>query len=330
MKLDNVNFFRGELMEIKAGNQKPKSYFRELNILLALIILCIFITIMNPKFVTPFNLQVVARQIAIYGLIAIGETLIIIGGGIDLSVGSLVALTGVLVALFMKNGMDMMVAILAVLIISCLIGLWHAFFVTKLKVPPFIITLGTLTAARGLASVITKGWPIIGLPEKFFFIGQGDLWGIPFPTIILIIFAILAFFITKYTVLGRNLYAVGGNIEAARLSGIDVDKVRIFTYIFGSFLAGITGIIIASRLSQGQAGVGGGYELSAIAAAVIGGTSLSGGEGTILGTIIGASIMSVIYNGLILLEISSYWHDVVMGLVIVTAVTIDIWRKRKR
>ncbi|MFN3698707.1 MAG: ABC transporter permease, partial [Dictyoglomus sp.] len=260
----------------------------------------------------------------------IGETLIIIGGGIDLSVGSLVALTGVLVALFMKNGIDMIIAIILVLIISSLIGLWHGFFVTKLNVPPFIITLGTLTAARGLASVITKGWPIIGLPEKFFFIGQGYIWGIPFPTLIFIAFALLAFFITKYTVLGRNLYAVGGNIEAARLSGVDVDKVRIFTYVFSSFLAGITGIIIASRLSQGQAGVGGGYELSAIAAAVIGGTSLSGGEGTILGTVIGASIMSVIHNGLILLEISSYWHDVVMGLVIVTAVTIDIWRKKKR
>lgn len=317
-------------MATKTNTQKRRLYFRELNILLALFILCAFITIMNPKFITPFNLQVVVRQIAIYGLLAIGETLIIIGGGIDLSVGSLVALTGVLVALFMKNGIDMIIAIILVLLISCMIGLWHGFFVTKLNVPPFIITLGTLTAARGLASVITKGWPIIGLPEKFFFIGQGYLWGIPFPTILLIIFAILAFFITKYTVLGRNLYAVGGNIEAAKLSGIDVDKVRIFTYVFGSFLAGITGIIIASRLSQGQAGVGGGYELSAIAAAVIGGTSLSGGEGTILGTIIGASIMSVIYNGLILLEISSYWHDVVMGLVIVTAVTIDIWRKRKR
>jgi len=317
-------------MATKTNTQKRRLYFRELNILLALFILCVFITIMNPKFITPFNLQVVVRQIAIYGLLAIGETLIIIGGGIDLSVGSLVALTGVLVALFMKNGIDMIIAIILVLLISCMIGLWHGFFVTKLNVPPFIITLGTLTAARGLASVITKGWPIIGLPEKFFFIGQGYLWGIPFPTILLIIFAILAFFITKYTVLGRNLYAVGGNIEAAKLSGIDVDKVRIFTYVFGSFLAGITGIIIASRLSQGQAGVGGGYELSAIAAAVIGGTSLSGGEGTILGTIIGASIMSVIYNGLILLEISSYWHDVVMGLVIVTAVTIDIWRKRKR
>lgn len=317
-------------MTVNSNKLKRRFYFRELNILLALFILCVFITIMNPKFITPFNIQVVVRQIAIYGLLAIGETLIIIGGGIDLSVGSLVALTGVLVALFMKNGIDMIIAIILVLLISCMIGLWHGLFVTKLNVPPFIITLGTLTAARGLASVITKGWPIIGLPEKFFFIGQGDILGIPFPTILLIIFAILAFFITKYTVLGRNLYAVGGNIEAAKLSGIDVDKVRIFTYIFGSFLAGITGIIIASRLSQGQAGVGGGYELSAIAAAVIGGTSLSGGEGTILGTIIGASIMSVIYNGLILLEISSYWHDVVMGLVIVTAVTIDIWRKRKR
>jgi len=242
----------------------------------------------------------------------------------------LVALTGVLVALFMKNGIDMYISILLVLLFSSTIGLWHGFFVTKLNVPPFIITLGTLTAARGLASVITKGWPIIGLPEKFFFIGQGEILGIPFPLIILIFFTLLSFFITKYTVLGRNLYAIGGNIEAARLSGIDVDKIRIYTYIFGSFLAGVTGIIIASRLSQGQAGVGGGYELSAIAAAVIGGTSLSGGEGTILGTIIGATIMSVIYNGLILLEISSYWHDVVMGLVIVTAVTLDIWRKKKK
>jgi ribose transport system permease protein len=256
--------------------------------------------------------------------------LIIIEGGIDLSVGSLVALTGVLVALFMKDGINIMLAMISVLIISSLIGLWHGLFVTKLKVPPFIITLGTLTAARGLASVITKGWPIIGLPNGFFFIGQGDIYGIPFPLIILIFFGAIAFFITKYTVLGRQLYATGGNIEAARLSGIDVDKRIIFAYVSSAFLAGITGIIVASRLSQGQAGVGGGYELSAIAAAVIGGTSLSGGEGTILGTLIGATIMSVISDGLILLEISSYWHDVVMGLVIVAAVTVDIWRRRKR
>uniref|UniRef100_A0A7C3SML0 ABC transporter permease n=1 Tax=Dictyoglomus turgidum TaxID=513050 RepID=A0A7C3SML0_9BACT len=315
---------------MKTEKQRKRGFFKEFNILIALIVLCVFITLLNPKFITPFNLQVIARQVAIYGLLAIGETLIIIGGGIDLSVGSLVALTGVLVALFMKNGIDMYISILLVLLMSSIIGLWHGFFVTKLNVPPFIITLGTLTAARGLASVITKGWPIIGLPEKFFFIGQGEILGIPFPLIILIVFTLLSFFITKYTVLGRNLYAIGGNIEAARLSGIDVDKIRIYTYIFGSFLAGVTGIIIASRLSQGQAGVGGGYELSAIAAAVIGGTSLSGGEGTILGTIIGATIMSVIYNGLILLEISSYWHDVVMGLVIVTAVTLDIWRKKKK
>jgi ribose transport system permease protein len=305
-------------------------YFKEINILIALILLSIIITIINPRFLTSFNLQIIARQVAIFGLLAIGETLVIIGGGIDLSVGSLVALTGVLVALLMKNGFDVILSIIIVLIISSLIGFWHGIFVTKLNVPPFIITLGTLTAARGLASVITKGWPIIGLPTSFFFIGQGDIWGIPFPLIILLIFASIAFFITKFTVLGRQLYATGGNIEAARLSGIDVDKRRIFTYIVSSFLAGVTGIIVASRLSQGQAGVGGGYELSAIAAAVIGGTSLSGGEGTILGTIIGAAIMSVIYNGLILLEISSYWHDVVMGMVIVSAVTLDIWRRKKK
>ncbi|HOJ92932.1 MAG TPA: ABC transporter permease [Dictyoglomaceae bacterium] len=304
--------------------------FKEINILIALIVLCTIIAIINPRFLTPFNLQVVARQIAIYGLLAIGETLVIITGGIDLSVGSLVALTGVIVALLMKSGINMYVSILLVLILSSLIGLWHGTFVTKLKVPPFIITLGTLTAARGLASVITKGWPILGLPEKFFIIGQGEILGIPISLIILLVFAFITFFITKYTVLGRQIYAIGGNIEAARLSGIDVDKRTIFCYISSSFLAGVTGIIIASRLSQGQAGVGSGYELNAIAASVIGGTSLSGGEGSILGALIGAAIMSTIDDGLILLEVSSYWHDVVMGLVIVAAVTLDILRKRQK
>ena len=310
--------------------KNSKSFrFREMNILIALILMCLLITIMNPRFLNPFNLQTIARQVAIYGLLAVGETLVIITGGIDLSVGSLVALIGVLVALFMKGGLSVAFSIIIVLLISSLIGLTHGLFVTKLDVPPFIITLGTLTAARGLASAITKGWPIIGLPESFFFIGQGHIIGIPFPLIILLIFAAIAFFITRYTVLGRQLYATGGNIEAARLSGVNVDRRRIFAYVFNSFLAGVTGIIVASRLSQGQAGVGSGYELNAIAAAVIGGASLAGGEGTILGALIGATIMSVIYDGLILLEISSYWHDVVMGLVIVAAVTIDVWRKRK-
>ena len=154
--------------------KNSKSFrFREMNILIALILMCLLITIMNPRFLNPFNLQTIARQVAIYGLLAVGETLVIITGGIDLSVGSLVALIGVLVALFMKGGLSVAFSIIIVLLISSLIGLTHGLFVTKLDVPPFIITLGTLTAARGLASAITKGWPIIGLPESFFFIGQG-------------------------------------------------------------------------------------------------------------------------------------------------------------
>lgn len=302
---------------------------REANIFIALVILCISISIANSTFYSGDNIKLLVREIALFGVMAIGETFVIISGGIDLSPGSMVALTGVLVALFMKK-IGMAGGIFSVLLVAGGIGIIHGIFVTKLRVPPFIITLGTLCIARAVAAIITKGYPITGLPSSFAFLEQGEIIGIPVPFFIFVSIAIISIFIMKYTTLGRHIYAIGGNIEAAKLSGIDVDKKRIFCYLVSAVLAGVSGILVASRLDQGQAGVGGAYELIAIAAAVIGGISLTGGEGTMIGPILGTAIMSVLRDGLVLLEVSTYWHDVVIGGVVVVAVTLDMLRKRKR
>jgi ribose transport system permease protein len=304
--------------------------FKEANILIALIVLCLFFYFMNNVFFTSANLQIISRWMSNFALLGIGETLVIITGGIDLSLGSMVAFTNMLVAYLMVDmGLPIWLSIVIVLAVSCLIGLSHGVFVTKLRVPAFIITLGTLMWARGLASYIKRGWIISGLPESFYFIGQGEVLGVPFQFLVLIVIALTVAFILRFTALGRYIFAVGGNIEAARLSGVHIDRVRIFCYITSSFIAGITGVIIASRLSEGNPATGGSWELWAIAASVIGGTSLFGGRGTILGTVIGASIMGVVVNGMVLTRVSSYLQDVVLGVILIIAVTYDTVRRRK-
>jgi ribose transport system permease protein len=304
--------------------------FKEANILVALIVLCLFFYFMNNVFFTSANLQIISRWMSNFALLGIGETLVIITGGIDLSLGSMVAFTNMLVAYLMVDmGLPIWLSIVIVLLVSCLIGLFHGVFVTKLRVPAFIITLGTLMWARGLASYIKRGWIISGLPESFFFIGQGEVLGVPFQFLVLIVIALIVAFVLRFTALGRYIFAVGGNIEAARLSGVHIDRVRIFCYMTSSFIAGITGIIIASRLSEGNPATGGSWELWAIAASVIGGTSLFGGRGTILGTVIGASIMGVVVNGMVLTRVSSYLQDVVLGIILIIAVTYDTVRRRK-
>jgi len=304
--------------------------FRESGIIAALVVLVVFTAAFNPRFLSLYNLQVLTRQIAIFSLIAIGETFVIITAGIDLSPGSAVSLTSVLVAWFMAHNFGVLGAILATLIVAAVIGIWHGFFVSKLKVPPFIITLGTFAIGRGLAAVITKGRPIPISTKSFFYLWEGMIFRImPFPVLVLIIIAGIAIFILHFTVLGRHIYAAGGNIEAARLSGINIDRVRFFAYSVSTLLPGIVGILLAARLRQGNPNVGQLYELYAIAASVIGGTSLFGGIGTILGAIIGACILSTMWNSLVLLRVSAYWHNVALGLVIVFAVTVDILRKRR-
>jgi ribose transport system permease protein len=311
--------------------------FRELGILVALALLCAFFWWRNPGvFTKSANLAIIMRFIATFGILAIGEIFVIITGGIDLSVGSMTALTGVIVAWLMVKGVGgvmfgLIPAILIVLFLAALVGLWHGFFVTKVGVPAFIITLGTWLIANGLAAYITRGYPIVfDTGHPFLVLGQGEFHTIPIMFIVLVVVALCAVSILNLTTLGRHIYAVGGNREAARVSGVKIDRVRLFCYVSSSIMAGITGILLASRLGQGTPVVGSSYELWAIAATVIGGTSLFGGEGTILGALVGAAIMGVMQNGMVLMNVSSYLQTVILGVVLVIAVVYDTLRRRRR
>lgn len=308
--------------------------FREAGILVALIILVGFTALLNPRFFSSINLHMLTQQIAILGIIAIGETLVIITKGIDLSPGSMLAVTCVLVAWFMSHGLGIVGAIILVLVISAIIGMWHGFCVSKFHIPPFIITLCTFLIARGIGGAITRGSPVpvpIGFQSVFSYLWYGTFLKIlPIPVLILIIMAGISIFILRYTALGRHIYAVGGSIEAARLSGVNVDRTRIVVYTISTVSAGVVGILQSAWLYQGNVNVGQFYELYAIAAAVIGGTSLLGGVGTVSGTIIGAAILRTIWNSMTLLKVSAYWQNVVLGIVIVVAVTVDTMRKKGR
>jgi ribose transport system permease protein len=311
--------------------------FREINVIIAFLVLCLFFYFKRSDvFLKPANLAVIMRFVATFGLLAIGELFAIITGGIDLSVGSMTALTGVIVATLMVKGvgsipaLSIPVSIIIVVILAGLIGLWHGFSVTRLNIPPFIITLGTWLMARGLAAYITRGYPIVFESDfPFLTLGQGKIYQIPIMFIIFVVIALISSFTLISTTLGRHIYAIGGNIEAARVSGVHVNRVRIFCYITSSILACLVGIILASRLGQGTPTVGTAYELWAIAAAVIGGTSLFGGEGSVLGVILGAAIMGVMINGMVLVNLSSYLQNVILGIVLVIAVTYDTLRRSR-
>jgi ribose transport system permease protein len=330
--------------------------FRELGVLVALVLLCLFFYWRRPDvFIKPANLAVIMRFVTTFGMLAIGEVLIIITGGIDLSVGSMQAFTGVITAWMMLKGIGaadnplvdplaVLPAMLITLAAGTLVGVWHGLFVTKLKIPPFIITLGTYLIARGIAAFITRGYPqVFESGHPFLLLGQGKIetilhleeptgimaliGAVPLSFLILLGVAAVVYIILSHTPLGYRIYAVGGKIEAARLSGVNVDRVRIFCYGASGFLAALTGMILASRLGQGTPVVGSAYELWAIAAAVIGGTSLLGGEGTVLGAILGAAIMGVMQNGMVVLNISSYVQDIILGCVLVIAVVYDTLRQ---
>jgi ribose transport system permease protein len=302
--------------------------------LIALVILCIVLSILSDKFFTAANGINVLRQVAVNVCIATGMTLIVLTSGIDLSVGSVLALCGAITAGLLKNGIqipsaDLFIgftilgAVLGAVIAGGLLGLFNGFVITKFKVPPFVATLAMLTIARGFTMLYTGGHPISNLGENFALIGAGSFIGIPIPVWIAIVVVLLAVFITKKTKLGRYIYAIGGNETAAKLSGIRISRVRLIVYSIGAALAALGGIIVTSRLDSAQPNAGVSYELDAIAAVVIGGTSLNGGKGSIWGTVIGAVIIGVLNNGLVLLNVSPFWQQVVKGGVILLAVIID-------
>lgn len=291
--------------------------------------LSLILSLVSPYFFTTSNILNVFRQVSIISIVAVGMTCVIISGGIDLSVGSTLALSSVLVAILLKQGMSMMVSIMAGILLGGLIGLFSSFLITsRIRTPPFIATLATMSIARGLTMVVTGGRPIYGLPLKFGFIGGGYIFGIPFPVIIMLIIVLVGHVFITYSVEGIYLFAVGGNPEAARLSGINISKIKIIAYVLSGVTAAIAGVILASRLTSVEPLSGVGYELDAIAASVIGGADLMGGEGNLLGTFMGALIMGILRNGLNLLNVSTYWQQVVIGLVIAITVAIGTFRKK--
>jgi len=302
--------------------------------LIALFILCLVISLMSDKFLTTTNAWNVMRQISVNICISVGMTLVVLTAGIDLSVGSVLALCGAITASLLKNGIEIpstnlfigftiLGAAVAGLLAGSLLGWFNGWAITKFKVPPFVATLAMLTIARGLTMLWTKGFPITGLGEKFAYLGTGWFIGIPLPVWISGIIVFVAVVITNKTKLGRYIYAIGGNENAATLSGINIKKIKIAVYTIAGALAAIGGLLVTSRLDAAQPNAGTGYELDSIAAVVIGGTSLSGGRGSVLGTVLGAVIIGVLNNGLVLLNVSPFWQQVVKGFVILIAVMID-------
>ncbi|WP_347321231.1 ribose ABC transporter permease RbsC [Rossellomorea sp. RS05] len=301
------------------------SFMQKLGPFLGLLVLIVTVSIINPSFLEPLNLLNLLRQVAINALIAYGMTFVILTGGIDLSVGSILALSSALMAGMMVSGLDPILAVLIGCILGAIMGAVNGLLITKGKMAPFIATLATMTMFRGLTLVCTDGNPITGLGDNYAFqlFGRGYFLGIPVPAItMLLAFAILWVILHK-TPFGRKTYAIGGNEKAALISGIKVSRMKIMIYSLAGLLAALAGAILTSRLNSAQPTAGTSYELDAIAAVVLGGTSLSGGRGLIVGTLIGALIIGTLNNGLNLLGVSSFFQMVVKGIVIIIAVLID-------
>jgi ribose transport system permease protein len=298
---------------------------------LVVILLLVIGGIINPRFVGVDNMKIVTRDIAILAIAAIGVGFPILTGGIDLSVGSVVGLGGVMAAYFMMNlGYPVWLSILLTLTFGLLIGWFHGLFVTKLKMHGFLITLVTLGLARGFILVLTNAFPITGLPREFTAIGQGyiaDL--IPVPLVICVVIAALAHYLLRFTYIGRQIYATGSNLEAARLSGVNVDARIILCYIVSVVCAATVGMIQSARLSIGHPAAGEGYELLAIAACILGGVSLMGGQGGIFGIVVGAALIGTVQNEMVMLNINPYWHKIVISLVLLVAITLDYVRRRR-
>lgn len=310
-----------------------KKQFKEnqnLGTIAALIILIVFVSILNPAFLQVSNLLNLMRQLIINGFIALGMTFVILTGGIDLSVGSTLAFSSAIFAGLLQGGMNTGLAILIAIFLGLLLGFLNGILITKGKLAPFIVTLATMTIFRGLTLVYMDGRPIAGPKDNFAFqfLGKGQILGIPFQVLLfLIVYLILWVLLTK-TSYGRKIYAVGGNEKASFISGIKIDKIKILVYVISSLMAVLSGLVLTSRLNSAQPTAGAAYEMDAIAAVVLGGTSMTGGGGSLTGTLIGILILGVLNNGLNLLGVSSFYQQIVKGVVILIAVLID--RKRNK
>ena len=296
-----------------------------MGVLWALIVICVLASILSPSFAKFSNIINVIRQISINGILAIGMTFVLLTGGIDLSVGSTMGVTAVVVAMMFQQGIDKPWAVVAAIVIGAFIGAFNGLGITKGKITPFIMTLGSMTTFRGVSLYLANGspqsWRDSGINFKT--LGQGDLLGIPVPVFVFLCVFLIAWIILKYTYFGRSVYAIGDSREAARLSGINVIKMEWMVYVLSGILAALSALVLVSRLSVGEPTAGEGYELDAIAMSVIGGTSTAGGVGGVTGTLIGATLLSVISNILNILGVSPFLQKVVKGLIIIFAVLLE-------
>ncbi len=315
-----------------SGRINPRELLSRSGPLWGLIILCVVMTILSPFFLTFNNLFNVGTQIAVIAILALGQTFVIVSGGIDLSVGSVLGLAGIVFgwATAVAN-LPLPVALALGIGAGALAGLVNGLLITLGNLPPFIATLAMLSAASGLALVISEGQPLSPIPGPILSLGSGDLFGIvPLPVIVMLAMWAITVGVLRSTYAGRSMYAIGGNEEATRLSGINVSRQKLIVYTLSGLFAGIAGILLTARLASADPQAGFTYELDAIAAVVIGGASLSGGVGNATGTLIGALILGVLRNGLNLLNVSAFWQQVVIGAVIALAVMTDTLRRRRK
>lgn len=303
--------------------------FDQLGIVVVLVALVLIVGFNNSVFFSSDNIINIFRSTSFVFLIGIAMTFVLITGGLDLSVGSVMAMGGILSAMAATSGLPLVISVIIGLVFGLGIGLINGILIVKLNIPALIVTLGMMYVCEGLVLIITQGKPVYPLPDDFKWMGQGSVGPIPNVVVISAVIAVIASIVLVKTRYGRSIYAVGGNKETSRLAGININMVQISVYILCSIAAALAGILMAGRLNSAQPSAGSGYELKVIAAVIIGGTSMFGGSGNVLGTLIGALLMTIIENGMLLMKISAYWQSLVVGIIIIFAVGLDQYRRKK-
>jgi len=319
--------------EIYKIYRKVKNAFfirREVSLFIIMLLIGLILSFLKPNFATAYNLFNVARQISLLVITAIGETFVIVSGGIDLSVGSILGLSGIIMSKAYASGMNTFFSVVLGLLVGITCGLVNGYLITLIKIAPFIVTLGMLSIARGIILVITEGFAITDISPLIAKIGQGYIGQVPIPVIFMLSISIIMAFILEQTVFGIRTKAMGGNEESTRVAGVNVKNMKLMIYLISGLMSAIAGIIMVGRLNVGQPNAGLGWELQAIAAVIVGGTSLQGGQGSIIGTVLGAAFMGMISNILVLVGVSMYWQSIVVGLIIIGVVSMDSLIKKIR
>ena len=312
-----------------ANQIRVKEFLLKYSFAIVFVLLVVYLSFATSKFLTVSNIVNVFRQVSNQGIFAVGMTMILIMGQIDLSVGALVAFAAVLNAIFLKWGLSIPMSILATLGVTCLWGVLNGYVTARFRLHAFLVTMATMTLIRGVTYTLTGGYPVGGLPQDFFIYGSGQLGFIPYPVLYMIAIFMLGAFVMSSTTFGRSIYALGGNEDAARLSGINVERVKIGVFVVSAAVSGISGLVLSSRLMAGSPEIGIGWELDIVAAVIIGGTNIVGGEGKLSGTLLGVLFIGVLSNGMILLDITPYMQQVVRGLVILGAVILNSLQEKR-